>query len=283
MSIKKVAVIGLGAMGNGIAQVSAMSGYEVLATDASEELIQKGIGRIEKSLGRMVEKEKITGEQRDEILKRISAAQLSDLKDADLIIEAITEKVDAKLDLFSKLKGNVKDTAIVASNTSSISITQLAAVTDHPERFVGMHFFNPVPVMKLLEIINALQTSEKTTQAAVEFGKTLGKTTIVVKDSPGFAVNRLLIPMINEAFYALQEGIATAEEIDASMKLGCNHPMGPFVLADFVGLDVSLHACEVLHRDLGDDKYRPCPLLRKYVEAGRLGQKAGIGVYDYRK
>lgn len=281
MSIKKVGVIGLGAMGHGIVQVSAVSGYEVLAMDVDEATSKKGLGRIEKNLGRLVEKEKITGESRDETLKRIRLVQLSDLKEADLIIEAITEKADVKKQLYTKLQDHVQEQAIVASNTSSISITLLSAVAKQADRFVGMHFFNPVPVMKLVEIIAGLQTSEETMQAATQFAESLGKTAISVKDSPGFAVNRLLIPMINEAFYALYEQIASAEEIDKAMQLGCNHPMGPLTLADFVGLDVTLNALEVLHRDFGDDKYRACPLLRKYVEAGRLGRKTGRGVYDY--
>lgn len=281
MAIKKVAVIGLGTMGHGIAQVAAFTGYEVLAMDVDGERTKKGIGRIKKNLDRLVEKEKIKAEQRDEALGRIKEGSQTELKSADLIIEAISEDVTTKQKLFAEIRGVLKDDAIVASNTSSISITQLAAQTPHPDRFVGMHFFNPVPLMKLVEIINGLTTSEETTAAATEFAKSLGKTAISVKDSPGFAVNRLLIPMINEAFYALYEGVATAEEIDEAMKLGCNHPMGPLTLADFVGLDVTLNALQVLQRDLGDDKYRPCPLLRKYVEAGYLGRKTGRGVYNY--
>ncbi len=281
MAIQKVGVIGLGTMGHGIAQVAAACGYQVLASEVSEEILKKGIGRIEKNLGRLVEKGKIETDKKDEIIAKIQPAQLSDFSDCDLIIEAITEDLDAKEKMFAELKDKVKDGAIVASNTSSISITQLAANIKQPENFVGMHFFNPVPVMKLVEIINGLQTSDATAKAATEFAESLGKTAISVKDSAGFAVNRLLIPMINEAFYALYEGVATAEEIDQAMQLGCNHPMGPLTLADFVGLDVTLNALEVLHRDLGSDKYAPCPLLRKYVEAGRYGRKTGRGVYDY--
>ena len=281
MTIKKVAVIGVGTMGHGIAQVAAFTGYDVLVLDADAERTKKGIGRIKKNLDRLVEKEKITAEQRDEALGRIQEGSEAELKSADLIIEAVSEDLAVKQRLFAEIRDILKDDAIVASNTSSISITQLAAHTRHPDRFVGMHFFNPVPLMKLVEIINGLTTSEETAAAATEFAKSLGKTAISVKDSPGFAVNRLLIPMINEAFYALYEGVATAEEIDEAMKLGCNHPMGPLTLADFVGLDVTLNALQVLQRDLGDDKYRPCPLLRKYVEAGYLGRKTGRGVYNY--
>jgi 3-hydroxybutyryl-CoA dehydrogenase len=281
MSIKKVGVIGVGAMGQGIVQVAAMSGYDVIAKDLNADLIKKAIGSIEKNLGRLVEKEKISGDQRDQALQRIKTGQLSDFKSCDLIIEAISEDTEAKKKLFAELNEHLAANTIVASNTSSISITLLSAGSKAPDRFVGMHFFNPVPVMKLVEIISGLQTSEETAKRATEFAQSLGKTAIAVKDSPGFAVNRLLIPMINEAFCALHEGIASAEEIDEAMKLGCNHPMGPLTLADFVGLDVTLNALEVLHRDFGDDKYRPSPLLRKYVEAGRLGRKTGRGVYDY--
>ncbi len=283
MAIEKVGIIGLGAMGHGIAQTAAACGYQVLVTDKTDELAKKGVGRIEKSLNRLVEKGKIESSNKDEIMGKIQLAGLSDFGDCDLIIEAISEDISIKEKMFDALRDKIKDGAIVASNTSSISITLLATHVKQPENFVGMHFFNPVPVMKLVEIIKGLQTSDAAAQAASEFAQSLKKTTISVKDSAGFAVNRLLIPMINEAFCALDEGIATAEEIDQAMQLGCNHPMGPLTLADFVGLDVTLNALEVLLRDLGSDKYAPSPLLRKYVEAGRLGRKTGRGVYDYSK
>jgi len=281
MSIKTVGIIGMGTMGNGIAQVAAATGYKVLVQDRTDELIKKGIGKIEKNLNRLIEKEKITAADRDKVLGQIKPAKRDAFGEADLIIEAITEDVSEKVKFFREISEVVSDNTIVASNTSSISITQLAANTKQPDRFVGMHFFNPVPLMKLVEIIAGLTTSQETSDEATEFAKSLGKTAISVKDSPGFAVNRMLIPMINEAFFALYEGVASAAEIDEAMKLGCNHPMGPLTLADFVGLDVALNALEVLQRDFGDDKYRPCPLLRKYVEAGHLGRKAGRGVYNY--
>lgn len=282
MGIKKVGVIGLGAMGHGIAQIAAASGYAVLVKDASPERTQQGIARIEKSLGRLVEKEKISGDERDGILKRITTTgSLADFKDCCLVVEAITELSGEKQKLISELKDVLGENSLLATNTSSISITKLAASVKKPENFCGMHFFNPVPVMKLVEVIRGMQSSDSTIQTVTEFAKSLGKTPIQVKDSPAFAVNRILIPMINEAFYALYEGVATAEEIDQAMQLGCNHPMGPLTLADFVGLDVTLNALEVMHRDLGDDKYRPCPLLRKYVEAGHYGRKTGRGVYEY--
>jgi len=282
MEIKKIGVIGTGTMGHGISQVAACSGFEIYLKDISDTLTKQGLDKIEKNWGRLLEKGKVPPDQVARAKEKLHVCgQLSDLKDCDLVIEAITENREAKENLFRELAKVVKPEAIIASNTSSISITQLGATTGRPTQFVGMHFFNPVPLMALVEVIRGLQTSEETFKAVWAVVQKLGKTPADIKDSPGFAVNRLLLPLINEAFYVLQEGIADAKTIDEVMKLGANHPMGPLTLGDFVGLDVTLMAMEVLHRDLGEDKYRPCPLLRKYVEAGLLGRKSGRGVYDY--
>ncbi|MBI2339280.1 MAG: 3-hydroxybutyryl-CoA dehydrogenase [Deltaproteobacteria bacterium] len=282
MQIKTIGIVGAGTMGHGIASVAAQSGFEVWLGDISEELARKGLGKIEASWGKLVEKGKMAADVVETAKRKIHICKsLADIKDCDLVIEAVTESVKIKQDLFAELNRGTKKDTVLATNTSSVSITLLAAASHRPAKFVGMHFFNPVPVMRLVEIIRGLQTSDETFKTAWDVAVALGKTPAGIKDSPGFAVNRLLLPLVNEAFYVLQEGIADAKTIDSVMQLGANHPMGPLTLGDFVGLDVTLAAMEVLHRDLGEDKYRPCPLLRKYVESGWLGRKSGRGVYDY--
>jgi 3-hydroxybutyryl-CoA dehydrogenase len=280
--IVKVGVIGAGTMGHGIAQVFAQAGYDVKLNDVSPDLVTKGIARIDGNLTRSVEKGRITQVQKSDVLSKITPApDLSDFSDRDLTVEAALEKIEVKSDVFRRLDKICSDQTILASNTSSIPITQLAALVSNPSRVVGMHFFNPVPIMKLVEIVRALQTSDETVVKIQEASSRLGKTAVVVKDSAGFVSNRILCPMINEAIFSLDEGIATKEDIDTVMKLGMSHPMGPLELADFVGLDVVLDVLEVLYREFQDPKYRASPLLRRMVRAGYLGRKSGRGFYQY--
>ena len=279
-----IGVIGAGTMGNGIAQTAANAGYEVIISDIRQEFVDRGLQNISKSLDRFVKKESITEEKKSEILGRIkTSTALEDLKDCSLIVEAATENFDIKKQIFETLDRIAAPDAILSSNTSSISITKIAAVTKRPEKVIGMHFFNPVPLMKLVEVIRGIATSDETYSRVKEISEKLGKVPVECNDYPGFVSNRVLMPMINEAVFALHEGVATKEAIDEIMKLGMNHPMGPLTLADFIGLDVCLAILNVLHEGLGDPKYRPCPLLRKYVDAGWLGRKSGRGFYEYKQ
>jgi 3-hydroxybutyryl-CoA dehydrogenase len=282
VSINQIMVIGAGQMGSGIAQVCAMAGYDVILHDIKDEFVQKGIENIQKNLNRQVEKGRMEESEKETILSRLTTSvSLENASKADLVIEAVVENMDVKTQLFKMLDQYAPDHAILASNTSSLPITEIAAATDRPEKVIGMHFMNPVPVMKLVEIIRGLQTSDDVYETIEAVSKKLSKVPVEVNDFPGFISNRILMPMINEAIFAVYEGVATPEAVDEIMKLGMNHPMGPLTLADFIGLDTCLYIMETLHEGFGDDKYRPCPLLRKYVKAGWLGKKTGKGFYTY--
>jgi 3-hydroxybutyryl-CoA dehydrogenase len=281
-SIQTVGIIGSGTMGNGIAQACATSGIQVVLVDIAQAAVDKALATVASSLDRLIKKEKMTAAEKDAALARIKGStNYEDLKGAQLVIEAATENEALKVKILQQLDGILAPEVIVATNTSSISITKLAAATKRPDRFIGMHFFNPVPMMALVEIIRGLQTSDATHDAVKALAEALGKTPITVKNAPGFVVNRILVPMINEAFFVLAEGLATPEDIDAGMKLGCNQPIGPLALADMIGLDVCLAVMEVYLKEFGDSKYRPSPLLKEMVAAGRLGRKTGQGVYKY--
>ena len=281
-TITTVGIVGAGTMGNGIAQACATQGVNVVMVDISEAAVNKGLATVAGSLDRLIKKEKMTAADKDTALARIKVStSYDDLKAAQLVIEAATENFDLKVKILKQLDGLLAPEVLVATNTSSISITQLAAVTQRADRFIGMHFFNPVPMMALVEIIRGLQTSDATHDAVHALALGLGKSPITVKNAPGFVVNRILVPMINEAFFVLAEGLATAEDIDAGMKLGCNQPIGPLALADMIGLDVCLAVMNVYVEQYADSKYRPCPLLKEMVAAGRLGRKTGQGVYKY--
>lgn len=282
MKMEKVMVVGAGQMGSGIAQVCAEAGYQVILNDLKPEFVERGLGMINKNLARKVEKGRIAGSKKLEILSRLkSSTDLTDASGVDLVIEAAIENMEVKMNIFKQLDQITPSQTILASNTSSLPITEIAAVTKRPEKVIGMHFMNPVPVMKLVEIIRGLATADEVYQTIEEMTKTLEKIPVEVNDFPGFVSNRILMPMINEAIYTLYEGVASKEAIDEVMKLGMNHPMGPLTLADFIGLDTCLYIMETLHQGFGDDKYRPCPLLRKYVKAGWLGRKSGRGFYEY--
>ena len=282
MTISTVGIIGAGTMGNGIAQACAVSGLDVVMVDVSDAAVQKGVATVSGSLDRLIKKDRMSAADKDAALARIQGStSYDDLKRAQIVIEAATENYELKLKILKQIDALVGPEVLIASNTSSISITKLAAATSRPEKFIGMHFFNPVPLMALVELIRGLQTSDETHDAVKALAERLGKSPITVKNAPGFVVNRILVPMINEAFFVLAEGLATPEDIDAGMKLGTNQPIGPLALADMIGLDVCLAVMDVYLAEFGDSKYRPCPLLKEYVAAGRLGRKSGRGVYSY--
>ncbi len=282
MDVKRIGVVGAGQMGAGIAQVAAQAGYEVVLVDLKDDFVARGVATIEKSLGKFVEKGRMDQADADAARQRVTTSTANaDLADCDLVVEAIVENAQVKVDLFKELDGIVKESGILASNTSSIPITLLASATKRPQQFIGMHFMNPVPLMKLIEVINGADTSKETLDTVLAVGQKMGKQCHPCEDFPGFISNRVLMPMINEAIFCLNEGVATAEDIDAIMKLGMNHPMGPLTLADFIGLDTCLAILNVLYDGFKDPKYRPCPLLVQKVQAGHLGRKTGRGFYDY--